>query len=201
MGWYNTSMTAKTTIITIAGKPGSGKSVTSKMLAARFEYQHFSSGDLFRAIGKEHGIDDVREINLAAERGELDIDELVDQRLRDIGANEKNMVIDSRMAWHWMPQSFKVYLDLDLVTAAERILKNIDEFRMAHEHIPSDPNDYAGLLEERLASETRRYRKLYDADPYHTTNYDLVVDTKSNTVEEVVGIVVRSYKEWLGSQS
>jgi len=190
-------MNDKKHIITIAGKPGSGKSVTSKMLAARFDYQHFSSGDLFRAIGKEHGIDDVREINLAAERGELDIDELVDQRLRDIGATDDKIVIDSRMAWHWMPQSFKVYLDLDLVTAAERILKDIDEFRMAHEHIPSEPSEYAALLEERLASETRRYRKLYDADPYDTSNYDLVVDTKANSVEEVVGVVVQKYKEWL----
>ncbi|TAH32567.1 hypothetical protein EYC58_02845 [Candidatus Saccharibacteria bacterium] len=184
-------------IITIAGKPGSGKSVTSKMIAARFGYQHFSSGDLFRAIGKEHGIDDVREINLAAERGELNVDELVDQRLRDIGETESEIVIDSRTAWHWMPQSFKVYLDLDLVTAAERILKGIDEFRMAHEHIPSEPMEYALLLEERLASESRRYKKLYDVDPYDTSNYDLVVDTRVNTVEEVVGIIVKNYKEWL----
>jgi len=186
----------KKSIITIAGKPGSGKSVTSKMLAARFGYQHFSSGDLFRAIGKEHGIDDVKEINLAAERGELNVDELVDQRLRDIGKSEDQIVIDSRTAWHWMPQSFKVYLDLDLVTAAERILKGIDEFRMSHEHIPNDPDEYALILEERLASETRRYRKLYNVDPYDTSNYDLVVDTKANSVEEVVGIIVENYKDW-----
>ncbi len=183
-------------IITIAGKPGSGKSVTSKMLAARFGYQHFSSGDLFRAIGKEHGIDDVREINLAAERGELNVDELVDQRLRDIGQTEDQIVIDSRTAWHWIPQSFKVYLDLDLVTAAERILKNIDDFRSSHEYIPDSPEEYALLLEERLASETRRYRKLYDVDPYDTRNYDLVVDTKVNSIEEVVAIIVRHFKDW-----
>lgn len=186
----------KKSIITIAGKPGSGKSVTSKMLAARFGYQHFSSGDLFRAIGKEHGIDDVREINLAAERGELDVDDLVDQKLQEIGAKESELVIDSRTAWHWMPQSFKVYLDLDLETAATRILKNIDPFRLEHEHIPEDLSEYALLLEERLASETRRYRKLYDIDPYDTNNYDLIVDTKENTVEEVVGIIVREYKDW-----
>ncbi len=186
----------KKLIITIAGKPGSGKSVTSKMLAARFGYQHFSSGDLFRAIGKEHGIDDVREINLAAERGELNVDELVDQRLRDIGRTENEIVIDSRTAWHWMPNSFKVYLDLDLVTAAERILKNIDAFRMEHEHIPEDPMEYALLLEERLASESRRYKKLYDVDPYNTSNYDLVVDTKVNSIESVVSIVVKNFKQW-----
>jgi cytidylate kinase len=186
-------------IITIAGKPGSGKSVSSKQLASLLGYQHFSSGDLFRAIGKEHGIDDVREINLAAERGELDVDELVDQRLRDIGSTEGDIVIDSRTAWHWIPESFKVYLDLDLETAAKRILKGIDSFRMEHEHIPNDPNEYALLLEERLASESRRYKKLYDVDPYDTSNYDLVVDTSTNTVEQVVSNILKNYKEWLSS--
>ena len=99
-------------IITIAGKPGSGKSTTSKAVAHSLGFTHFSSGDFFRAIGKERGID-VFQANLVAE-AEEDIDHLVDEKLRTLGENEDNMVIDSRMAWHWMPYSFRVYLDLDL---------------------------------------------------------------------------------------
>jgi cytidylate kinase len=182
-------------IITIAGKPGSGKSTTSKTAAAELGYQHFSSGDLFRAIGKEHGID-VLQANLAGEQG-LDIDYLVDQRLRDIGASEESIVIDSRMAWHWMPFSFKVYLDLDLVTAAERIIQSTDPARLEVEHIPDDPKEYAQVLQQRLDSEARRYEKLYSVNPYDTSNYDLVIDTKANSPEQAVALVLSGFRDWL----
>lgn len=182
-------------IITIAGRPGSGKSTTSKGVAEELGYQHFSSGDLFRAIGKERGIN-VTQTNLAAEK-DGDIDYLVDQRLRDIGATEDQIVIDSRMAWHWMPYSFKVYLDLDLETAARRILQNIEPARMESEHIPSDPSEYAAALQDRLDSEARRYEALYSVNPYDHANYDLVVDAHALDVEEVLQEILVKYKQWL----
>jgi len=181
-------------IITIAGRPGSGKSTTSKALAARLGYQHFSSGDLFRAISKERGID-VNQANLLAEQ-EKEIDHLVIQRLRDIGENEDQRVIDSRLAWHWMPQSFKVYLDLELEMAAQRILKNMDQERLENEHIPDDPVQYAALLQERLDSESRRYKALYGVNPYDHANYDLVVDTAINSPEEVVDKILDAFSRW-----
>lgn len=182
-------------IITIAGKPGSGKSTTSKKLAAELGYMHFSSGDLFRAIAKERGID-VYEINVLAET-EKEIDHQVDERLQQIGEVEDELVIDSRMAWHWMPQSFKVYLDLDVKDAAVRILKNADQARLEAEHVPDTPEAYAEQLQKRLDSETKRYLDLYDADPYDTDNYDLVVDTKTYSVDEVVKWVLDEFHSWL----
>lgn len=182
-------------IITIAGKPGSGKSTASKAVATELGYQHFSSGDLFRAIGKERGIN-VLEANLSGEQGE-NIDHLVDQRLRDIGTTEDEIVIDSRTAWHWIPDSFKIYLNLDLLTAAQRILKGTDQARLDVEHIPRDPEEYANQLQQRLDSEARRYRQFYNIDPYDTTNYDLVIDTKMTSSEQVIAKILASYRDWL----
>lgn len=185
---------SKIHIITLAGQPGSGKSVTSKGVAATLGYDHFSSGDLFRHIGSELGLD-VLHTNLLAEY-QKGIDELVDERLRQIGVTQDKLVIDSRTAWHWIPQSFKVFLDLDLEIAANRIIANTDPERRASEHIPEDPKAYAQVLQERLDSEARRYKKLYDINPYDKANYDMVVDTGVNTVEEVVGRIVERYRLW-----
>lgn len=182
-------------IITIAGKPGSGKSTTSKALAQELSYQHFSSGDFFRAIGKERGID-VLATNLIAEQ-EKEIDELVDQQLRDLGTSQNNLIIDSRMAWHWMPYSFRVYLNLDLIVAAQRIIKGTDEARLAAEHIPHDPEEYATKLQDRLDSEARRYMNLYQVNPYDINNYDLVVDTEEFSVAETQKLILESYTIWL----
>jgi cytidylate kinase len=191
-------MTERSEIITIAGPPGSGKSTTAKMVAARLDFEHFSSGDLFRAASKEQG-KTVLEANLAAEQvadGIPAIDALVDQRLREIGEQQTRLVIDSRTAWHWIPDSFKVFFDLELDVAAQRILNDMTPERIAAEHIPSNPEEYALQLEARLASESRRYKKLYGIDPYQTSNYDLVVDTKQHNLETVAGLIIEGYQRW-----
>jgi cytidylate kinase len=188
---------AKKHIITIAGRPGSGKSSTSKQVATRLGYQHFSSGDLFRTIGKELGID-VLQTNQAAER-QVEIDYKVDQKLRDIGQQEDHLVIDSRTAWHWIPDSFKVFLDLDLSVAAKRVLQDLDSRKNANEQIASDPAQYAQTLRQRLQSETKRYQSLYKINPYDLNNYDLVIDTNTNNLDQVVDMVVGTYETWLSN--
>jgi cytidylate kinase len=187
----------KKQIITIAGRPGSGKSTTAKAAASQLGFRHFSSGDLFRLLAKERGID-VLQANLTAEEN-TEIDNLVDGRLQEMGAQDDKLVVDSRMAWHWMPFSFKVFLDLDLTIAAERIISGMDSTRLINESIPNDPIEYASILQQRLASETRRYRALYDVDPYDTTNYDLVIDTATNNVEQVLELLITKFKVWQNS--
>ena len=193
-------MTQKKQIITIGGRPGSGKSTAAKAVAAELGFMHFSSGDLFRAVSREHG-QDVLQSNLAAEKedGISKIDQLIDQRLRDIGETEDSIVIDSRMAWHWMPGSFKVFLNLDIETAAVRILGSMTPERIAAEHIPSDPAEYAKNLQGRLDSEARRYKKMYDVNPYDIDKYDLVINTKTTKPDEVAKLIMERYTGWLAS--
>ncbi len=181
-------------IITIAGRPGSGKSSTAKGLAKELGYQHFSSGDVFRELAKERGVD-VLQANLSAENN-AEIDHLVDGRLREIYKTKDNMVIDSRIAWHWMPGSFKVFLNLDLEIAAARILRVLEQRKGVNEDIPKDVKKYASALKNRLESENRRYKQLYDINPANLDNYDLVVDTDQNQLEEVIQAVLSNYREW-----
>ena len=188
-------VTHKKRIITIAGRPGSGKSTASKGIAEQLGYQHFSSGDLFRAIGRERGFE-LLDANKAAQQSD-EIDSLVDQRLVEIGKTQERIAIDSRLAWHWIPQSFKVYLDLDLEVAARRILANMDPIRKKHEHVPDDPKEYAGILQHRLDLETLRYKAKYDANPYDAHNYDLIIDTGNHTPDEVKSLILDAYKHWL----
>ena len=185
-------------IITIAGRPGSGKSATAKAVASILGFEHFSSGDLLRKIGEEMGLD-ILKTNITAEK-DAELDRRVDQRLKDIGSEQDNVVIDSRLAWHWIPTSYKVFLDLDLETAAKRILKGIDADRTESERIPSDPVQYAQLLQKRLDSESRRYQTKYQVDAYDQSNFDLVVDTAINDIEAVADLVIRGYRDWLNAE-
>lgn len=184
-------------IITIAGRPGSGKSTTAKLVALELGFEHFSSGDLFRALGKERGVDVLAANKTGGVTEELD--RLVDEKLRDIGRGEDRMVIDSRTAWHWIPVSYKVFLNLEPEIGAKRILGEIDEERRGSENIHQDPSEYAKLLKHRLDVETKRYKVLYDINPYDMANYDLVIDTSVNNAQQVVDQVVQGFQDWLKS--
>jgi cytidylate kinase len=64
------------------------------------------------------------------------------------------------------------------------------------EHIPASVERYALELEERLASESRRYQRLYNIDPYDVANHDLVIDSGKHTLDEVVEKILSAYKSW-----
>lgn len=181
-------------IITIAGRPGSGKSTAAKAVAAQLGYEHFSAGGLFRELGKARGLD-VLQTNLRGDTN-AEVDHLVDDRLREIGETEDERVIDARTAWHWIPSSYKVFLDLDLLIGAKRVLAGMTEERIASEHIPHDPAEYAEQLNYRLSSEARRFKALYGIDPYDMANYDLVIDTENNDPAQVAAQILEGFEAW-----
>lgn len=183
----------KKQIITIAGRPGSGKSSAAKGTAKKLGFEHFSSGDLFRSLGRERGVN-VLEANLPGVTEELD--ELVDAKLREIGSTKDELVIDSRTAWHWIPTSFKVFLDLDMLIAASRILDEMSDARLASEHIHREPAEYAKILQRRLDIEAERYRRIYGIDPYDPNNYDLVIDTNTHNSEQTIKKIIDAFMKW-----
>ncbi|HBB49713.1 TPA: hypothetical protein DEQ22_01150 [Candidatus Nomurabacteria bacterium] len=192
---FNVCKIMKKQIITICGGLGSGKSSTAKKVAQILGFQHFSSGDFFRQTGLELGLS-VNEINKRAET-DPDIDYRTDEKLRNM-RNAEKVVIDSRTAYHWIPESFKVYLDLPSEIAKTRILNSIkeDKLRQRSEQVSSEEDIYQ-KMSERFKSEQMRYRDLYKINNADKSQYDLVVDTNKNNLEQVVDIIVFEYKKWI----
>jgi len=185
----------KKEIITICGGLGSGKSSTAKQVAKELGFTHFSSGDFFRQVGVDLGLS-VNELNKRAET-DLSIDKMTDEKVRAMGDKSK-IVIDSRTAYHWIPESFKVYLDLPPEIAKDRILNNLkeDALRAKSERVSTAEEIYQ-KIQERFESEQKRYLEFYNINNKDMTHYDLVVDTNKNNLEEVVNIIVTEYKKWI----
>lgn len=182
---------AYTRNITIAGAVGSGKSSTAKRVASALGFKHFSSGDLFRAMARERGLS-VEAINLTAEE-QSDIDREVDELLQKMGREEECLVIDSRLAWHWMPHSFKVYLALDIDSAAARIFHHMQTEGRISEHA-SSIHEVRQSIAARIASEQKRYRTLYGIDVADTAPFDLVINTAEHNLDAVVRLVLEAYR-------
>lgn len=183
----------KREIITVAGSPGAGKSSTAKAVAAALGFRHFSSGDLFRRLAAERG-ESIEAMNISAEV-QRDIDLRVDQLLQEMYRTQDRLVIDSRMAWRWMPHSLKVFLVLDPDTAAVRIFDNVREEGRQSEDAKS-VEEARLSIDRRFASEQKRYRALYDVNPTEPLNFDLVVNTKYNDLMTVTAIIIGAYAAW-----
>lgn len=172
-------------IISIAGLPGSGKSTVKKLLAEHLGYKQYSVGDIFAKMAIERGITVGELDKLAMEDPDL-IDKQADDRTRHLGQTEDNFIMDGRVAWHFIPQSFKVFLDVDMDVASERIF----EARKKHADRDDEPM-YASAEEAKLVNEERmmvddaRYLKHYGISYLDRKNYDLVIDTTNTPANEV----------------
>jgi len=185
-------------IITISGQPGSGKSTTADAVAKLLKYERFSSGDLMREIAKKRQVT-IGELNFLAEK-DTSIDEELDSRLRELGEKRDKLVIDSRLGFYWIPNSFKVYLDLDLSIAASRIFADMNENRTKSGETADSAYDVEVSIRSRLYSERKRYEALYGVNPYKLHHYDLIVDTSRNNPDSVGMIVYDNYLKWLKSE-
>jgi CMP/dCMP kinase len=183
----------KRKIITIAGSLGSGKSSTAKAVAAVLGFRHFSSGDLFRKIAAERG-ESIEAMNISAEV-QRDIDLKVDELLQEMYRTQEKLVIDSRMAWRWMPRSFKVFLMLDADTAAERIFNQLTEEGRLSEDAQS-VEEVRNSIDRRSASEQKRYAALYAVNPTDPLNFDILINTKYNQLKTVTAVVRNAYHAW-----
>jgi len=185
----------KKKIITINGFPGSGKSSTADGVAKELGYKRFSSGDFMRQIALDRGIS-LNELSKKAEN-DTSVDVDIDDAVRKAGEGEE-LVIDSRLAFHWIPESFKVYLDLPPEIAKERISSNlkINKFRQESEGQMGIEEVYRKII-ERFESEKKRYQNLYQVDHTNKNNFDLVVDTQKNNLKQVIETIVSEYKKWI----
>lgn len=186
-------------IITISGKPGSGKSSTADRVAELLQYTRHSSGDMVRRVLAKEGMS-LEEYNRKAS-DEHDLDDKVDEELRSL-RSAKDVVIDSRLGFYWIPESFKVYLDLDLEVATARIFKDsVNNKKRSGAGEGGSLPDVARMVRSRMQDEQNRFRALYGIDPYSTKHFDLVIDTSRHDPQSVAITVYDIYRQWLESET
>jgi cytidylate kinase len=153
-----------------------------------------------RSLANERNIS-LADLNKFAET-DKSIDSILDERNKKIG-EEKDVVLDSRLGFYFIPDSFKVFLELDSDTSSERILNdkkdNLNRSKESSGNFDTK-EEIKRNIEDRLESERKRYKEMYNIDN-HTdhNNFDLVINTKDLPLEEVSRKVVEEYHKWLVS--
>lgn len=170
--------------ITISGNLGSGKSTICKILEQK-GFNVVTAGGIFRQIAKERGIDVVELMSLQDDS----VDELLDTRNKELGQKLDHTVFDSRMAWYFVPDAMKVFVRIDIETAAMRIYNDATRDTEHNNSLEECRNNI--IRRQRL--ERDRYRSLYGQDIYDLKNYDIIIDGASGTPEELADIILTEY--------
>lgn len=142
--------------------------------------RHVSAGDFMRQMASERGMT-ILEFSRSAEDRES-IDTEIDARTVQLAQESDSFVMDARLGWHFIPESFKVFLEVTPKVAAQRIYAA----QRGSEKENRSLEDTRKAIELRTESERRRYLKYYELDYSDHAHYDLVVDTSDLTIEQVV---------------
>lgn len=179
-------------IISITGRPCSGKSTIAKLIAEKHGFKRIGVGDLFKEEAKKRGLSS-EEFNALC-MSDPSYDFYIDKQSEILGKkyDGKKYIFDSRLAWHFVPNSFKVFVTLDDDTMIDRLVNSDREGKEKY----SSKSEAKKSLKNRQALETKRYKKLYDIDLYDMNNYDFVVDSSNKTPEELVEIIMTEYNKF-----
>ncbi len=183
---------SKRKIISIAGDLSSGKTTVTKLMQETLGYEIYRNGEYFRKLAVEMGMS-VTEFNEYV-KDHPEIDRQIEQSAKEYAATHENLIIDARLGWYAVPESFKIYLRVDTDEAAKRAFG--DPNRKKSENFATVEEQKADLI-KRFNLENERYFNLYGVHKEDMSNYDFVLDTTHLSPDEVNQKIIEAYENWL----
>ena len=178
--------------ITITGRLGSGKSTVCRIFSNKYGYEIYSTGTIHRRIAAEKGISALEMNELMAK--DLSFDHMIDDAVTRISREnrDRTLIFDSRMAWHFACDSFKVFMHIDPAIAARRVMA--DDRGDVEKY--TDIDDARRQLLARAMSENTRYKRIYGADNLDYRNFDLIVDSATITPEMLAELILDEFGKY-----
>lgn len=174
-------------IITITGDIGSGKSTIARALEARLGYKAITTGAIQREIAARRGLTSLQLNELSAK--DAAVDNTIDSYLKQLNDTAAELVLDSRLAWHFVAGAYNVYVSVDPRVGAERVLAHK---RSQEVHV--DVNDAMRNNLQRRHLENTRFEDLYGVHGDDPRNFDLTVDSTWTDAECIASLLIQAYR-------
>ena len=179
--------------ITITGNLGSGKSTISKIIRDKYGFEIYSTGTVQRKLAKELGKSTLEMNELMS--NDPKFDNMIDDATARVAKEnlEKDIIFDSRLAWHFVGESFKVFVSVSLDLATDRVYNDSNR---------GSVEKYTGLadaknqLKARAETENQRFKEMYNLEYFNFNNYNLVIDSSHNTPEELAQVIIEEAKKF-----
>lgn len=179
--------------ITVTGMLGSGKSTVCAILKEKYGFEVFNTGTMLRKMAADHNMT-VEEYNAYLIEHTGNADKIIDSACMETAKRKQgeNVVFDSRLAWFFIPESYKVFLKVDPEEAAKRVLTGAARQNETY----SDLKEAEKALVSRRQSEVRRFRMLYGADCDDMSNFDIVIDTTDISPQEAASLIMEGLQTY-----
>ncbi len=176
-------------ILTITGNIAAGKTYIVKKLAEVLGMGTYSGSESFRRLARENNMT-VTDFNEYV-RDYPGVDKQIDDATEEMINASNNIVVDARLGWFVCPESFKVYIKVDLDTATKRLIMDAKNRGQEEKYINESDAKKSIVLREHF--ENARYLKEYGVDISDEKNYDFVIDTTNMTLEEAAEKIKEEY--------
>lgn len=173
-------------IVTLSGDIGGGKSSVARILSASLGYPIISAGGMQREIATSMGLTTLQ-LNVQSAK-DRSVDDRIDAFTKLLGETRDRIIVDSRLAWHFIPPAFKVFLSVDPLVGAERVF-GASRSEEQHQSLADavENNRY------RTRLESTRFHTLYGIELRDYRNYDLIVDTSFVAPDVVAATIERAF--------
>ncbi len=167
--------------ITIFWLAWSGTSTIWKLLAEKLDYKFMSSWNIMRWWAEELWLSIYDfEDKIVKNNDSLDIK--LDKTVANFWKDNDSFIFESRLAWNFIPDSYKIYLKCDELERYNRI--------QSRELLMLDKIIYK--TKKRENEVTERYWKIYPEIqfPPNDNMFDLVIDVTDILPDEIINIIV-----------
>lgn len=177
-------------IISINGTEGSGKSTLAKLLAKKLDWPHYYIGGIRREMAKKRGLT----LNEFNKLGETDprTDLEVDKYQKKLSKKQSRFIIEGRTSWFFIPNSLKIYIDVDEKIGAERIFKELQKPNARNEAKKIKTlKDVILKNQERRASDNKRYWKYYKIKVHDKRHFNFILNTSNLNKKQAFNILFK----------
>jgi cytidylate kinase len=162
------------------------------VLNEKHGFEIYSTGKIQRELARQFGVSTL-EMNQMMSK-DTKYDHMIDDEVTRISIDRKDdrLLFDSRMAWHFAKNTFKVFFTIDPQIAALRVMKD----PRGAEETYTGVDDAREKLILRSLVENERFKQIYGTDNLSYANYDLVVDTSYETPDNICKLIYDEYEKF-----
>lgn len=168
--------------IILSGLAGTGKTTIGKLLSEKLKYEFISVGDFSRKFALEtYGLS----INEFQQKCKIEpgLDKQIDEKFQEYCNNKVKLVIDYRLGFKFIKNSFNVFLSASEEIAIMRI-KNSNR-----QNEKSDSESISNRNNEMK----NRFMSLYGVDFTDEKFYDLKINTDNQTPETIAEEIIKEF--------
>ncbi len=166
--------------IVLSGLAGSGKSTIGKLLGEKLGWGFISMGEFSRNYAQNNFNMNINAFQDYCKQNP-EIDELLDKQFIQFCKEESDLIIDYRLGFHFIPNSFKICLHVSPGEAARRISMAKREYETPESIVI------------RNVKMVNRFKEKYEVDFSDIRHYNLIIGTDFLSEEEIVNKIIHEY--------